>query len=116
MSPFEAMKQSKRGSQGSLKPKLKIMKSKEPQKTYYAQISNPFKKQFMGEFDYSSKHSGISPNSRMKAHEVSKEKKAKKKPSHKRVSSQLGGNIKSHPLLGRSQTAINDSNKGLKVL
>lgn len=108
VSPFKSIGLKKSTSQYRLKPKLKIVKNKDPKP--YKKIRNPFKKPY--ENDFSSKHSGISPNSRMKTSDIYKEKKGRKK-GHKRMGSHTG---KSYHLLGRSQTAINDNNKSIKIL
>jgi hypothetical protein len=46
---------------------------------------------------------------------MSKEKKIKKKPSHKRAGSMLSG-VKSNIMLGRSQSNLNDDSRGIKAL
>lgn len=114
VSPYQSLKEKKFVSQYLQKPKLKIMKSKDPKQAYCKKIANPFNKQLIGEFDCSSKHSGISPHSRLKSGEISKDKKLKKNPSHKRLVSGLA-NTKSQALLGRSQTGITDENKSIKL-
>ena len=97
-----------------MKPKLKIMKNKENKPMYMKTISNPFKKPIVREYDYSSKHSGMSPNSRLKTSEIYKEKKPRKKSTHKRTASHSNG-IKSQSNLGRSQTSLTDESKCIKV-
>lgn len=114
-SPFKSLRSQKSSSQYSLKPKLKIVKNKDAKNMYSKKIRNPFKKPFERDYDFSSKHSGISPSSRLKTSDIYKEKKSKKKAGHKRTGSQIAG-VKSHALLGRSQTALNDGNKSIKIL
>ena len=114
-SPYRSIKDKKCISQYTLKPKLKIVKGKDPNKIYWKKIENPFKKKLVGEFDVSSKHSNLSPHSRLKSGEISKDKKTKKKPNHKRLISSIT-NAKSQAILGRSQTGITEGNKSLKLL
>lgn len=115
-SPYQSLKDKKCSSQYSLKPKLKIVKGKDPNKIYWKKIENPFQKKLMRDFDVSSKHSNLSPHSRLKSSEISKDKKSKKnKPSHKRLISSITS-AKSQALLGRSQTGITEENKSIKLL
>ena len=73
-SPYQSIKDKKFSSQYNLKPKLKIVKGKDPNKIYCKKIDNPFSKKLMREFDVSSKHSNLSPHSRLKSSEISKDK------------------------------------------
>ena len=86
------------------------MKSKEPKKIFIKNIKNPFKKTKRKDFDCSSKLSGISPSSRLKTSEVYKDKKSKRKGSHKRSSSNLSYNKTQGK--GRS---MKDKSKCIKV-
>ena len=115
VSPFALLKDKKWTSQINLKPKLKIVKGKDSKQVYFQKIGNPFKKQLVRDFDTSMKNSGLSPSSRLKSSEMSKEKKIKKKPSHKRAGSMLSG-VKSNIMLGRSQSNLHDDSRGIKAL
>ena len=110
-SPFQAMRVQKSTSQYTLKPKLKIVKNKgEP--VYLQKEANPFKKPFMKNFNYNTKHVGISPGSRVKVGDGYRDKKGRKK-SHKRAGSHASA-TKSQMNLGKSQTAITEDSKAIR--
>ena len=88
------------------KPKLKILRNKDQKMVYHQVLNN----QLRGEFD----HSAMSPNSRMKISDIQKEKKGKKKSSHKRIAS--SANAKQYALITKSQPSIHEDTKTIKVL